>query len=181
MNVVTGKIAPEAVNVDCALAIGQKMVAQFSANMPAGFYSPLKKEVITMETSKKGLKVGGKQAYDMEKIYGRLLVLSQRREINLEELSGFELSTVPSSLFDEFGDMSKGTKAVIVNKLAVFATTPLPEVDLKLVDGNEALYHTPWPKVGSVHVFAKLFCQWFHGSVETYVIFDKYVEGSVKS
>ena len=41
---------------------------------------------------------------------------------------------------DEFGDMRKGTKLILLHKLATFASTPLSPVDVQLVDGNEALY-----------------------------------------
>ena len=40
--------------------------------------------------------------------------------------------------------MRKGSKIVIVEKLTVFASTPLALVDLELIDGNEAIYHTTW-------------------------------------
>ena len=49
----------------------------------------------------------------MEKLYARLLVISQNRDIELSELSKYELSPMPSSLFDEYGDLRKGSKAVL--------------------------------------------------------------------
>ena len=42
------------------------MAAEFSAALPGGFYQPLKKKVITVEASKRNIKVGGKNVYDME-------------------------------------------------------------------------------------------------------------------
>ena len=110
-----------------------------------------------------------------------MLVISQKRDVHLQELFQFELSSVPSSLFDEFGDMRKGTKSILFHKLATFASTLLSPVDVQLVDGNEALYHTPWPKFGTLGHFAEMFCLLFPGPHDTYVIFDKYLPGSIKS
>ena len=47
-----------------------------------------------------------------------------------------------TSLFDDYGDMRKGTKVVLVNKLAAMTADLLPPVDAELVDGNEAPYLT---------------------------------------
>ena len=77
--------------------------------------------------------------------------------IDIAELFSYELSPVPSSLFDEYGDMRKGNKAVLVKKIAVFAPTPLSLVDAELVDGNEAIFHTFWPKNSTMEQFAKSF------------------------
>ena len=103
INIVTGRVAPDSVNVDDALCIGSAMAAEFSAALPGGFYQPLKKKVNTMETSKRTIKMGGKNVYGIEKFYSRMLVISQKRDVHLQELFQFELSPVPSSLFDDLG------------------------------------------------------------------------------
>ena len=181
INIVTGRVALDSVNVDDALCIGSAMTAEFSAALPGGFYQPLKKKVITMEASERSIKVGGKNVYDKEMFYARMLVTSQKRDVYLQELFQFELSPVPSSLFGEFGDMRKGTKSFLLHKLATFASTPLSPVDVQLVDDNETLHHTPWPKFGTLGHFAEMFCLLIPGPHDTYVIFDKYLPGSMKS
>ena len=52
--------------------------------------------------------------------------------------------------------MRKGTKSVMINKLAVFYSNHLHSVTLELVDSNEALYHRQWSKFGTVDAFAKI-------------------------
>jgi len=54
-----------------------------------------------MEVMKKCVKVGCDKVYDMEKLYASLLIVLQSRYIDLSELFKYELSPVPSSLFDE--------------------------------------------------------------------------------
>ena len=82
------------------------MAGQFLSHLPDNFYRPLKQEVVTMEAMKKCVKVGCGKVYDMEKLYARLLIVSQSRHIDLSELFKYELSPVPSSPFDEYGDMA---------------------------------------------------------------------------
>lgn len=130
---------------------------------------------------KKKVKIGDAHCYDMEKLYGRLLVISQKRDIDLAELFEYELAPLPSSLFDEYGDMRKSTKAILVKKLAVSATATLGPVDAELVDGNEAIYHKLWPKNVTVEQYANQFVKSFAESHDTYIIFDRYDENSVKA
>ena len=54
-------------------------------------------------------------------------------------------------------------------------------VDLELVDENEALYNTQWPKLGSTKEFADAFCRSNCKSNSCCIIFDKYIPGSIIS
>ena len=56
VNVVTGQIAPSAVNVEKAVAIGKAQMATFENALPAGFYAPISKQVVTMKTGKSQLR-----------------------------------------------------------------------------------------------------------------------------
>ena len=63
------------------------MASNFKEGLPAGFYSPLHKEVMTMECMKKSVCFNdSSMVYDVEKLFGRLLVLSQKQDMSLEEL-----------------------------------------------------------------------------------------------
>ena len=44
------------------------MATRFLGKLPGGFYEPVKKEVVTMETVKKGVRVGDRTVYDTEKV-----------------------------------------------------------------------------------------------------------------
>lgn len=50
-----------------------------------------------------------------------------------------------------------------------------------MVDGNEAIYHKLWPKNVTVKGFAEDFVNTFARNHDTYVIFDRYNEQSIKS
>lgn len=94
-NIVNGHVAGDKVNVHNALAIGETMEADFKNTLPQGFYRPIHRQVITLESMKKGAKIGENIIYDMEKLYGRLLVLSQSRDISLEKM---QVETEPLSV-----------------------------------------------------------------------------------
>ncbi len=180
-NIVNGRVAEKCVNVDQAVSIGDKMITEYTARLPEGFHDSLKKNVTTMTSLKKRAKIGDVSVYDMEKLYARLLVISQNREIELSDLFKFELAPMPPALFDEFGDMRKGSKSVLVNKLAVLAEVQQPMVDALLVDGNEAIYHTVWPRSSTVLEFGRSLVEPFAATQDTFVIFDCYNEVSIKS
>ncbi len=98
-----------------------------------------------METMKKSVKVCDSLVYDMEKLNGRLLVISQKRDITLENMLTYELAHLPSSLFDDYGGCRKSAMSKLIHKLTVYSkVTVVPDVNL--VDGNEMLYWVVWPK-----------------------------------
>ena len=76
--------------------------------------------------------------------------------------------------------MCKGTKSILLNKIAVITSTQMAPVDLELIDRNEALYHTQCPKMGSTKEFADAFCRSYSKSHSCCIIFDK-IPGSIKS
>ena len=83
--------------------------------------------------------------------------------------------------FNEYGVMRKTKKAVIMTILAIYRVTDPSPVDLQLVDGNEALFNVSWPKQSTVQSFATIFVKSFPSSVDTFVVFDKCIELSLKS
>lgn len=167
-------------HIQDVLVIGEKQAAEFQKRMPDGFYKPLSKKVVTMEVMRKSIKVGDKQVYDMEQFYGRMIVLSQTRKLDLKEVFSFELAPVPSSLFDRFGDMRKGNKAKLVEQLEVTMEHPCM-ADVDVIDGNETLYQINWPKTGTVAQFCVNFETRVKSDHDVYVVFDHYISDSVKS
>jgi len=197
--------------VDEALEIGKTMSADYLAKLPTGFYEPLKKNIVTMESLKKKAKIGDANVYDIEQLYARMLVISQNRDIRLSDLFKYELSvpsslfedfgdlrkgisrlashttshlkrlSVPSSLFEDFGDLRKGTKANMLHKLAAFSDGQKIQVDALIVDGNEALYHTLWPKSTTLSNVAAGFVDSLARPYDTIVVFDGYHQNSIKA
>ena len=132
-----------------------------------------------METMKKGVRVGDKTVYDTDRLYARMLVTSAHRVLDLKDVLSYELAPIPFSLFNEYGDMRKGSKSSLVSHLSVLKhSTIQPEVEI--IDGNAMLYHIPWPKNATEEQLAVNFSKSVSRSHEVYVIFDRYQEGSIK-
>ena len=176
---MNGQVAPDSVNVQNALHIGEQQSKDFADSLPEGFHSPIGKRITTMEVMKKALTVKGKPIYDMDALFARLLVVGQQRGIELKDVFDHELSPVPPSLIDEFGCLRKGDKSVLVKRLGVpDENAPLPNV--VLVNGSQLLYHIVWPVAGTIKDIASSIdtrlsnAYTAAGVNETVVIFDRY-------
>ena len=55
-SIYTGQIAEKTVNVNKAVEIGKKQMKSFQRSLPEGFWSKMKREVVTMKTSKQAMK-----------------------------------------------------------------------------------------------------------------------------
>ena len=178
-NIVNGQVAPDSVNVQNALHIGEQQSKDFADSLLEGFHSPIGKRITTMEVMKKALTVKGMPIYDMDALFARLLVVGQQRGIELKDVFDHELSPVPPSLIDEFGCLRKGDKSVLVKRLGVpDENAPLPNV--VLVNGSQLLYHIVWPVAGTIKDIASSIdtrlsnAYTAAGVNETVVIFDRY-------
>lgn len=99
VNIVTGRIATDKVNVHDAVAIGKKQMTKYTATWPAGFYSTIPKEVVTMAVARKVIRVGSTDVCDVTLIYSRVLGLQATRDINFQQVLKHELAPIPTALF----------------------------------------------------------------------------------
>ena len=144
-NIVNGQVAPAAVNVSDALALGALMVTAFRNSLPAGIHAKLSSPEKTM----KKLKIGDQVVFDMESIFLRLMLVGQQREMELLSIFGYELCAVPPSLVDEYGCLRKGNKAVLMHRLGV-KQCQLQRPDVVIVDTQQLLFHVVLPCGGRV-------------------------------
>ena len=181
-NIVNGQVAPEKVNVQNAVDIGEKSASSFRTSLPSGFHGKISSRVTTMEQLKRGMKVGDKTVFDLEAIFLRLLMVGQQRQLQLAHIFQYELCAVPPSLIDEYGCLRKGNKAALANRLGV-QQLMAPAPDIIIVDAQQLLYHIVWPHGGDVSVLAesmkrRLSC--YPDSSEQMLVFDRYDDLSAK-
>ena len=175
-NINNGQVASaNDVNIHDAVKIGQQMHTSFLSSLPDGFHNPIKKKVKTMQVLKKSVNVNDKPVYDLEAVFARLLIVGQKRNIDLASVFQHELSPVPPALIDQYGCLRKGNKAVLVSRLGIIIQNP-PPPDTLLVDASQLLYHVVWPSSGTVGDLAKGMETRLinYKGAETYVIFDRY-------
>ena len=94
-NPVTGQIAPEYVNVADSLLIGERVAECYSASLPGAFYAPISCPIKTMGDAMKSKRNPDKPAIDLENIFVRLMMIGQRRQLELGSLLDYELTAVP--------------------------------------------------------------------------------------
>ena len=64
LNIVTGELADEKVNVHEAVSKGQEVIVKFKKSCPEGFYNTISNPVVLMEGTKKSTKINGNPIYD---------------------------------------------------------------------------------------------------------------------
>ncbi len=103
VNIVTGQVAPDEINVDRAVSIGQKQLEEFERRLPEGFRASISKKVITMKTMRKHITVGSIPVYDTNLIYSRVIGLQGSRDISMDNILQYDLSPVPTPCFMRMG------------------------------------------------------------------------------
>ena len=147
-NIVTGQIASEIVNVVNALEIGSKVKYKFISDLPEKFYSSISSPVKTMESLKKGIKIGTSIIYNMETIFLQLLTIGQSRQLQLAPVFEYELCGVPSW---RIWISKKGVKSTLVQKLGT-TQKEAKTTEILIVDAQQLLLHVVWP-VGETFPF----------------------------
>ena len=113
-----------------------------------------------MSVTRKSVKVSSKHVYDVNVIYSRVLGLQKTREIDLKMVLHHELSPVPTSMFDDQGDMRiASSKHILKKKLGMTVSCRLTsEIELTILDGCAILWIIHWPSKGTVQDYVNNFC-----------------------
>ena len=106
-------------NVADSLLIGERMAECYSASLPGGFYAPISCPIKAMSDAMKSKRNRDKPAIDLEYVFLRLMMIGQRRQLELGPLFDYELSAVPAALIDEQGCLRKGNRAALVKSNAL--------------------------------------------------------------
>ena len=127
MNIVNGRVENDpSVNVHLCTEIGVKQVQKFEKSWPAGFHGTIQKLVKPMNTKRKNIMVDNKPIFDSEVVYLRAMVLrSAGRDLDIQSLLKYELSPLPTSMFDENGLMRKPAKSELKNLMKVSEPHPV--------------------------------------------------------
>ena len=89
-NSVTGRIAPDVINVDNSVAMGKEQMMQFETGWPKTFYEPLSNKVVTMSVTNKRIKLGSADCVDTNLIYSRVMGLMSSRDVDLTDVFSHE-------------------------------------------------------------------------------------------
>ena len=179
VNIVTGRIAPDAVNVDNSVAMGKEQMKPFETGWPNTFYEPLSNKVVTMSVTKKRIKLGSADCFDTKLIYSRVMRLMSSRDVDLKDVFSHKLAPVPTSMFEDNGEMRiTKSKSTLKRKLQVEQSSrTLPTPGTIVVDGCTILWTIQWPKHGTVQDYVNNVLEYIFGKLQhsdVNIIFDRY-------
>ena len=187
INIVTGKLSDASANVDDAVNLVGDLMRSFRNGWPESFNKKLTKPTISMAISREKVDVGGEAVYDTTLIFSRLSCLQTVRKIEMKEVvMNHELAGVPTSLFDDNGDMQiPSSKSQLKSKLQVeISDRNIPPPDANVVDACAILWVVRWPDHGVVEDYIKNFlgniCSLMLSAPDTYLDFDRYRKHSIK-
>ena len=185
INMVTGKICTGA-NLDQVLAHGNKMMEDFENGCPECFHSTLTTKVVTMADSKKTIKVRTGKTFDTKLIFSRVMGLMASREIDLANVFHHELAPIPTSMYEDSGDMRiTKTKSVLKRKLQVEKSArTVSKPGAIIIDGYAIPWTIHWPTYGTVQDYANHFCDYVLNKLSdanVNLLFDRYFDYSIKS
>lgn len=185
LNVATGSIAPNNVNVDDAVRKGIEQMVTFEQTWSNDFYQSLSNNVVTMAIGKRSVKCETGIIYDTELIYSRVMGLATSRNIDLKTLFQHELAPLPTSMFDDNGNMRIATsKSILKRKLQVVQSARASlKPDVIVIDGCAILWCIHWPSNGTVQNYIESFWSYVLQRLilcDVYLIFDRYYDYSIK-
>ena len=186
INIVSGRISTASVNVDDAVSVGAEQMKACESNWPDGFYGSLKKEMVTMAVSRKQVKMGSVSTFNTKLIFSRVLGLMTSREVDVEDILRYELAPIPTSMFEDNGDMRiTKTKFTLKRKLQIEQSARTTEkLQVVVIDGCAILWTIHCPSKGTVQDFVDGFSRYVKGKLsqsEVYLVFDRYYDYSIKS
>jgi len=139
-----------------------------------------------MNTTKKAIRVGGKDVFDMNLIYSRVLGLQQSCDIDFTDVLRNELAPLPTSVFKDTGDIRTAAgKSSLKQKLnVILSSCHIHDAEVTIIDGCAILWCIHWPCKGTVHDYIDNFCTYVINKTkvsDVYVLFDRYFDYNIKS
>ncbi len=187
VNIVSGKIGPQNVNVHETITLGTIQRDEFDKSLPGAFHEPIEKRAVTMAATKKSMKVAGEKVYDTNLIYSRVIGLqASNREVDIDDVLSHELAPVPTAMFTDGGDMRTPTnKSVLKNKTQEMVSDRSAQgrIDATIIDGSAYLYIPGWPASGTVQEYVNKFKDHMRQKLiktDVFLVFDRYFEYSPK-
>ncbi len=187
VNISSGCISPDTVNVHHALEMGQTLMQKFEDGWGPGFYGTIHKPVQTMSLTKKHVSVGQEKVFDTNLIYSRVIGLqASNRQVDITNVLSHELAPIPTAMFTDSGEMRiTKAKSALKNLLQVTIPTRTAEhTSVTVIDGSAFLWVVHCPKSGTVKDYINNFEEKLKHKLlsgDVYLVFDRYYEYSTKS
>ena len=186
-NIMTGVNADNAVNVDSARAIGEKILSSMSGKSAADYTFKRSAQAVTLASKSTSIRIESDTVQiDPQLLFQRLIIACNRSD-DLEGLFRYELCSYPVALFDSPLTLRQPQKPVLADalwkKLSSNATSG-PAGDVQhVLDGGALLHRIPWPRGSATYQdICGLYCSYVTRKYgNAIVVFDGYDELSTKN
>ena len=159
----------------------------FYESLPNRFYDPLSKKFVTVAAGKNSVKAREVNVLDTTHVYSRVMALQMTNTIiEVKVLYSYELVPLPTSMFDEFGEIRIDKSKANLRKLLAkdVSARSISKPDIVVLDGCAILWPVNWPSNVKVSDFVDNFLSYvfvlLHES-DVHLAFDRYYECSIKS
>ena len=153
------------------------MAHSFCNPLPSGFRAKISSQWRRRSSLNEALKLLTRQRFTWrQSSFLRLLMVGQKRQLQLAPIFQYELCNIPPSHIDEYGCLWKGNKSILANLLGLKQVSA-PAPDIVIVNKQHMFYHIVWPHGGDVsdlseNIKRRLSC--YCTGTEQVLIFDKY-------
>lgn len=186
VNIATGVVASDQVNVDEALIVGRKIHDSITNKTFSQVSLKRKKQAVTFAVAKKALRIdsGVKLHISSSELSQRLLAVASCSQQPDPTIYSYELSTVAPALFTDDGLMRKSQNCqltkFIVNMNAEIVISSEVDVSVTVIDGYAVMQQMVWPKVGTIGDSCNQYAHHVMNNYQkninqkAYVVFDSY-------
>ena len=124
-----------------AVRIGERLLADFENDWPAGFYNTIPRKVITMDKTIKSEQDSETKEYDLNAIYARVIgLMASDRDVNIRDVLSYELAPVPTAMFKKDGmRIAKGKSALKRSLQVEVSSRNAGCSDVTVIDGSALL------------------------------------------
>ena len=101
-----------------------------------------------MDHARKHLKVGAVKVFDTNLIYSKVIGLQvSGRDIDVKDVLGNEIAPVPTSMFDDTGDMRIAKSKSTLRKILQVEVSDRDAggANVSVLDGSAIVWVVPWP------------------------------------
>ena len=141
VNIYTGEVDSENVNVTESVRTGIQQMTQFQRNLPKGFLEKLLSKVIKISERKNTKNLETIKSFRTDLVFLHVVYLVSMDQLDISILFIYELAPGPTSLFKGTGyTRYTSTKSVLKNKLNVEVSSQTLKHDVLMIDGGGMLY-----------------------------------------
>ncbi|XP_069112197.1 uncharacterized protein [Argopecten irradians] len=178
-NIETGVVAEKGVDADNIKAVGNKIISSMKGQRIHDFTFKKIHQISTMDTTV-GVKIDDDIVQVDPQLLFQRLIAAARMVTGLEVSSIFtyELSSVPSSLFDASGLPREACKPPLgeaIWKMGICGVEELPSSPLFILDGGSLLQRIPWLKGDTFSAVCQQYLEYVQRRyTDSVIVFDGY-------